>query len=267
VPAERLQKVLAAAGIASRRGSEALIEAGRVTVDGKPATIGMAVDPGTARIAVDGLPIAAVAAPSIHLAVHKPIGVTSTVRDRHADRTVLDLVPLDLRPGEARLYPVGRLDLDSEGLLLLTNDGQWAERVLHPRYGVQREYAVGLAEPLDAGPADQLMAGVRLDEGMATLRHLRPATAVETRRLASIVDPPPVPLFWYRLTLGQGMKRQVRRMFGSAGAPIERLVRVRVGPVRLDDLRSGQVRTLTPAEVRGLAGSRRQERRPVSSRP
>ena len=281
MPAERLQKVLAAAGVASRRASEALIEAGRVTVDGHTATIGLSVDPATAEIAVDGRRIDTKAWPAVHLAAHKPIGVTSTVRDRHAERTVLDLVPRGMRPQGGRLYPVGRLDLDSEGLLLLTNDGEWAERVLHPRYGVEREYAVGLAQPLDGGQIAELTAGVRLDEGVATLRHLRPATSVETRRVESVLVPLPPSLVWYRVTLGQGMKRQIRRMFGSVGVPIERLVRIRVGPVRLDDLRSGAVRTLTAAEVRGLAGSRRSERPdrpegpdrperpegPVSSRP
>jgi 23S rRNA pseudouridine2605 synthase len=265
VPPERLQKVLASAGVASRRASERLIDAGRVTVDGQTATIGMSVDPGTAEIEVDGRRIDTNAGPIVHLAAHKPIGVTSTVRDRHAGRMVLDLVPRDLRPAGGRLYPVGRLDLDSEGLLLLTNDGEWAERVLHPRYGVEREYAVGLVQPLNPRQIAELTAGIRLDEGMATLRHLRTATSIETRRLGSLLEPPPPPLVWYRVTLGQGMKRQIRRMFGSVAAPIERLVRVRVGQVRLDELRSGDVRPLSPAEVRGLAGSKRPGR-PVSSR-
>ncbi|HMJ79803.1 MAG TPA: pseudouridine synthase, partial [Candidatus Dormibacteraeota bacterium] len=147
MPAERLQKVLAAAGIASRRGSEALIAAGRVTVDGRVAQVGASVDPELAVIAVDGRVIGA-AAVDTYLLLHKPAGVTSTASDRHAERTVLDLLPTALVPEGARLYPVGRLDQDSEGLLILTNDGAWSERVLHPRYGVEREYALGLRQPL-----------------------------------------------------------------------------------------------------------------------
>jgi 23S rRNA pseudouridine2605 synthase len=252
--AERLQKVLAAAGVASRRGAEALIEAGRVTVDGRPAVIGEQVDPLQVSIAVDGRPIGG---PStrLHLAVHKPPGVTSTVRDRHAARTVIDLVPPELRPRGTRLYPVGRLDLDSEGLLLLTNDGTWADRILHPRHEVEREYAIAIRAPLDRRQAGSLHDGIELDEGLATLAHLRPMTDTEVRGLAALIRPPPDPdLAWYRATLRQGWKRQLRRMFGAIGAPVARLVRVRVGSVRLDGLPSGAVRSLDPGEVRGLAG-------------
>ena len=166
MPAERLQKVLAAAGVASRRGSEALIAAGRVTVDGRVATIGESADPAAAVIAVDGRAIPQPAeAAAVHLVVHKPAGVTSTVRDRHAARTVIDLVPPTLRPPSGRLYPVGRLDRDSDGLLLLTSDGPWAERVLHPRYGIEREYAIGLREPLDAPTAARLAEVDEADPG------------------------------------------------------------------------------------------------------
>ena len=138
MPEERIQKVLAAAGVASRRASETLIAAGRVTVDGHVAVLGQKVDPDTAAIEVDGIGVG-VGAVRVYLALHKPAGVTSTTRDRHAGTTVLDLLPTALVPDGSRVYPVGRLDLDSEGLLLLTNDGEWAERILHPRYGVERE--------------------------------------------------------------------------------------------------------------------------------
>ena len=141
---ERLQKVLAASGVASRRASEVLIANGRVTVDGKRATLGMQVDAAKAVIAVDGRVIGAASAPE-YLMLHKPGGVTSTVRDRHASKTVLDMIPTAMLPEGGRLYPVGRLDQDSEGLLVLTNDGAWADRVLHPRHGIEREYAIGLA--------------------------------------------------------------------------------------------------------------------------
>ena len=253
MPAERLQKVLAAAGVASRRASEELIAAGRVSVDGRRAVIGQQVDPETARIEVDGRAIGG-AARTTYLLLHKPAGVTSTTRDRHAATTVLDLVPTALIPDGGRLYPVGRLDQDSEGLLILTNDGPWSERVLHPRYGVEREYAVALRAPLDRDQAGVLARGIDLDEGHATLHHLRPMTTTEIGRLAGLLDPRPgVDLAWYRATLRQGWKRQLRRMFGVVEAPIERLVRVRIGPVRIDGLPSGRVRPLKAPEVRGLA--------------
>jgi len=249
---ERLQKVLAASGVASRRASEALIAAGRVTVDGKVASLGRQVDPERAVIAVDGRVIGGASA-AAYLLLHKPAGVTSTVRDRHASRTVLDLLPTALVPEGARLYPVGRLDQDSEGLLILTNDGSWADRVLHPRHGVEREYAVGLRAPLSKDQVDTLHAGIQLDEGLATLTGLRATTETETRRLEALLRPPVADLVWYRAIIAQGWKRQLRRMFGAVGAPIARLVRVRIGPVRLDDLASGRARRLRAPEVRGLA--------------
>ena len=252
MPAERLQKVLAAAGVASRRVSESLIAEGRVTVDGKRAQLGMQVDPERAVIAVDGRVIGGSTA-STYLLLHKPAGVTSTVRDRHAATTVLDLIPTALVPEGGRLYPVGRLDQDSEGLLLLTNDGTWADRVLHPRHGVEREYAIGVRQPLTRDQVAALRTGIALDEGLATLVGLRQTTDIETRRLEGLVEPPPGPLVWYRAVLAQGWKRQLRRMFGAVGAPIERLVRVRIGPVRIDDLASGRARRLRAPEVRGLA--------------
>ena len=252
MPQERLQKVLAASGVASRRASETLIAAGRVTVNGKVATLGAQVDPDKAVIAVDGRVIGAAAA-SEYLLLHKPAGVTSTVRDRHASRTVLDLLPTALVPEGARLYPVGRLDQDSEGLLILTNDGGWADRVLHPRHGVEREYAIGLRQPLTGEQVAALQAGIELEEGMATITGLRSTTEIETRRLVALLAPPPGELAWYRAILAQGWKRQLRRMFGAVGAPIDRLVRVRIGPVRLDDLPSGRARRLRAPEIRGLA--------------
>jgi len=253
MPGERLQKVLAAAGVASRRGSEALIAAGRVTIDGRVARIGEQVDPAFARIEIDGRPLPGAAGP-IYLALHKPAGVTSTVRDRHAETTVLDLVPTAFIPEGARLYPVGRLDQDSEGLLLLTNDGDWAQHVVHPRFGLEREYAVATSGPLDQAQVAALARGIELDEGLARLAQpLRLATSLETRRLGDLLDAPPSGLTWYRTVLAQGWKRQLRRMFGAVGMPIERLVRVRIGPLRIDGLRTGRVRPLSSAEVARLA--------------
>lgn len=251
MPLERLQKVLAASGIASRRASEVLIANGRVTVDGRVAALGNQVDPDKAVIAVDGRVIGAAAAAE-YLLLHKPAGVTSTVRDRHASRTVLDMLPTALVPEGARLYPVGRLDQDSEGLLVLTNDGAWADRVLHPRHGIEREYAIGLRAQLSVEQVAALRAGIQLEEGLATLSGLRATTELETRRLVALLAPPPGELTWYRAILAQGWKRQLRRMFGAVGTPIARLVRVRIGPVRLDDLPSGRARRLRAPEIRGL---------------
>jgi 23S rRNA pseudouridine2605 synthase len=251
MPPERLQKVLAAAGVASRRGAESMIAAGRVTVDGRVATLGSQADPDRSVITVDGRVIGAAAAHA-YLLLHKPGGVTSTTRDRHAETTVLDLIPTALVPDGALLYPVGRLDQDSEGMLLLTNDGAWADRVLHPRHGVEREYAIALERELDHDQVDALRAGIPLEEGRATLSGLRRMTAIEVQRLEALVRPAPPELAWYRATLTQGWKRQLRRMFGAVGAPVARLVRVRIGPVRIDGLRSGATRPLKAPEVRGL---------------
>ncbi|MEK6720920.1 MAG: pseudouridine synthase [Chloroflexota bacterium] len=257
---ERLQKVLAASGVASRRASEVLIKAGRVSVDGVVATLGQQVDVTSAEILVDGRPIGAAASP-VYIAIHKPAGVTSTVKDRHADRTVLDFVPTALVPDGARIYPVGRLDQDSEGLILLTNDGDWSERVLHPRFGVEREYAVAVRQPLNPDQVAALVAGIALDEGLALLAApLRAATGIETRRTAELLRPPPdAALTWYRATLAQGWKRQLRRMFAAVGVPIERLVRVRIGAVRLDGLTGGQARRLKAPEVRVLGAGQIQK--------
>jgi 23S rRNA pseudouridine2605 synthase len=144
----RIQKALADAGIASRRRAEEMVAAGRVTVNGVAATIGQLVDPSAEHLAVDGRRVGTDEQRRVYLVMAKPAGVTSTVTDRHARQTVLDLVPATMRAGATRLYPVGRLDRDSEGLLLLTNDGDWAQRMLHPSHGIEREYAVGLDRPL-----------------------------------------------------------------------------------------------------------------------
>lgn len=254
MPEERVQKVIASAGVASRRQAEVLVGAGRVRIDGVVAVVGQKVDPLRSVIEVDGNPVGFGTARA-YVAMHKPAGVTSTTRDRHADTTVLDLVPTALVPDGTRLYPVGRLDVDSEGLLLLTNDGDWAERVLHPRFGVEREYAVALSDPLTPEQVQILNAGIRLEEGLGKLAaSLRATTSVENRQLADAIEPPPDRnLVWYRATLAQGWKRQLRRMFGAVDAPIVRLVRVRIGTVRLGDLHSGRSRNLKAPEVKGLA--------------
>ena len=248
----RVQKALADAGVASRRAADTLVAEGRVTVNGVTAVTGQRVDPGVDALAVDGRPVVP-AKRRTYLVMNKPAGVTSTVSDRHASATVLDLVPDDIKRSGVRLYPVGRLDKDSEGLILLTDDGDWTQHLLHPSYGVEREYAVGLRHWIDEEQGEALLDGIELDEGLATLVDLRPATNVEAARLQARGAPE---LTWYRAVLTQGWKRQLRRMFAAVGAPVERLVRVRVGTLRLDDLAPGEVRPLTSAERERLAATR-----------
>jgi 23S rRNA pseudouridine2605 synthase len=247
----RIQKALADAGVASRRGADTLVTAGRVTVNGKPAVTGQRVDPRADALAVDGRPIVP-AGKRTYLVLNKPAGVTSTVSDRHAEETVLDLVPDDLRTSGGRLYPVGRLDKDSEGLILLTDDGDWTQNLLHPRYGVEREYAIGLRRQLDPDQERGLVGGIELDEGTATLAGLRLASRAESARLDR-GDPDDIRLNWYQAVLTQGWKRQLRRMFAAVGMPVDRLVRVRIGTLRLADMPSGSVRRLRRAERDHLA--------------
>jgi cytidylate kinase len=259
MPEVRLQKAIADAGLASRRAADAMIAAGRVTVDGLPATVGQRVDPERQAVAIDGRRIGSTAR-HVYLALDKPIGVTSTVSDRHAERTVVQLVPADLRRRAGRLFPVGRLDRDSEGLILLTNDGDWGQRLSHPSFGVEREYAVGLPRPLTQVEAQGLLAGVELDEGLARLVGLRDATAPETVKLRGATEGGPAGLSWYRVTLAQGWRRQLRRMFAAVGVPVARLVRVRIGTLRLEGMRVGDVRELSAAERDRLGRSAPAER-------
>jgi len=251
VKTERVARLVAAAGLASRRGADELIARGRVTVDGLHAVVGQQVDPATARISVDGVPLPERPA-TVYLALHKPPGVTSTVRDPRAGLTVLDFVPSDMRIAARRLYPVGRLDRGSEGLLVLTNDGPWAERILHPRYEVEREYLIGLKRPLTPAERHVLEGGVSLEEGLGRLAGLRTASVQEVAGMLATMGERSSPLRWYRAILTQGWRRQLRRMFASVGIPVDRLVRVRIGPLRLDGLTRGEVRALEPEEVTAL---------------
>jgi 23S rRNA pseudouridine2605 synthase len=230
---ERVQRALARAGFGSRRACEELISAGRVEVNGRVATLGDRVDPAGDRIRVDGRRVSV--DPGLrYLALHKPRGVTTTMRDPHAERDLRRFLPRG-----PRVFPVGRLDRETEGLLLLTNDGELAHRLAHPRHGVEKEY---LAE-VDGTPSQRqlgrLRRGVRLDDGVARALAAR-ATGRSGGRGA------------VRLVLAEGRKREVRRMLDVVGLPVRRLVRTRVGPVRLGKLRAGERRDLTPEEVRAL---------------
>ena len=248
----RVQKALADAGVASRRAADAMVSAGRVTVNGEVAVTGQRVDPSTDTLAVDGRPVMP-SKPRTYLVMYKPVGVTSTVSDRHAEQTVIDLVPPDIRRGR-RLYPVGRLDKDSEGLILLTDDGDWTQALLHPSHGLEREYAIGIERQLQPAEERRLNEGIALDEGLATLGGMRLASRTESARL----DDPAAEraLTWYRAVLTQGWNRQLRRMFAAVGVPVSRLVRVRVGTLRLDDMPVGSVRPLNSTERSHLTRSR-----------
>lgn len=228
----RVQKLLAERGVASRRHAETLISAGRVTSRGRPITIGQSVAP-DAPLEVDRKPIG-VDVRHRYILLNKPFGIVSTASDERGRRTVVSLVKSD-----ERLYPVGRLDADSEGLLLLTNDGAWAERVLHPRFGHPREYEVDVTGTADEKTLATLRRGVRLDEGMAHLRALRLVS--RTGGGARL-----------RLVLETGWKRQIRRMCLGVDLQVVRLRRVRIGGLRLGTLAPGAWRELTPSEVRAL---------------
>ena len=225
----RLQKFLAQAGVASRRASEELIVGGHVTINGAiAAELGVRVQQGD-DVRVDGKRIRPAA--SQWFALHKPRGYMSTRSDPQGRRTLYDLVPPPMR----RLFYVGRLDFDSEGLVLLTNDGDTAHRLLHPRYGIDREYDVELEEQVDDAALEQLRRGVQLDDGRARARTVR-------RRGGKRVV----------LTLQEGRKREVRRMFAELGYQVKRLRRVRYGPIRLGDLPLGEWRALDEREQGAL---------------
>ncbi|HEX4106881.1 MAG TPA: pseudouridine synthase [Solirubrobacteraceae bacterium] len=226
----RLNRYLAHAGVASRRGAEVLIAAERVTVGGAVVT-DPATDVGEAPVAVDGRPVQPVAATVVYL-LHKPAGVVSTARDTHGRPTVVDLVPA---PGR-RLYPVGRLDADSTGLLLLTDDGELAHRLTHPRFGVEKTYRARLAGgPVSPQTLRTLRAGVELEDG-------RTAPARVRRVSAQAIE----------LTLREGRNRQVRRMCAAVGHRVLELQRVRLGPLSLDGLAPGGHRRLAAPEISAL---------------
>ena len=234
---ERLQKVLASRGVASRRAGESLIVAGRVSVDGIVVReLGTRVSR-DARIEVDGRVVPPAVRRSYFM-LHKPLGVVSTVSDPQGRRTVRELIR-----EAGRFFPVGRLDADSSGLLLLTDDGEWAQRVLHPRYAQPREYEVRVRGRITEERLERLRSGVRLEEGVSRLREIR---VIRLSERESVV----------RVVLMQGWKRQVRRTLAAVELPVTSLVRVRIGPLALGRLAPGAYRPLTHAEIRALAGDR-----------
>jgi 23S rRNA pseudouridine2605 synthase len=230
---ERLQKVLASTGYGSRRVCEDLIAAGRVTVNGELAVLGRRVDPDHDRIEVDGAPIG-VRPGLVYYLVNKPAGVVTTSSDTHGRRTVVDLVP-----ASPRVFSVGRLDADTEGLLLMTNDGDLANRIAHPSHGVEKEYLAEVAGGrVAAGGLRRLREGIDLDDGRTAP--------------AQVSQPDPGVL---RITIHEGRNRQVRRMCEAIGHPVRRLVRTRIGPLTDRHLRPGSWRELTVDEWRSLAAA------------
>lgn len=233
VEKQRVQKILAAAGVGSRRACEGLIEQGRVAVDGEIVRLGAKADPVRQVVTVDGDRV-----PTnpqlVYFLLNKPRDVVTTVTDPHGRPTVLNFVP-----PHPRVYPVGRLDRDTEGLLVLTNDGELANRLAHPRYEVERTYVAQVHGQLRRRAVRTLLDGVELDDGPARARSVRELGSSGDRTLVELV-------------LTEGRKREVRRMLVAVGLPVERLARVKLGPLPLGDISPGKFRPLTSAEVRAL---------------
>jgi 23S rRNA pseudouridine2605 synthase len=225
----RLQKVLAQAGLGSRRVCEDLIDARRVRVNGDVAVLGRRVDPEVDVVEVDGAQIG-VKAGLVHYLLNKPAGFITTASDPQGRPTVVDLVPSD-----PRVFPVGRLDADSEGLLLLTNDGDLTHRLTHPSFGVEKEYLAEVEGTPTRGTLRRLREGVELEDGVTA-----PAKAS--------LQPPHL----LTLVIHEGRNRQVRRMCEAVGHPVRRLVRTRIGPITDRTLPPGKWRELTQAEVRAI---------------
>jgi 23S rRNA pseudouridine2605 synthase len=227
---ERLQKVLATRGWGSRRSCEDLIADGRVRVNGEIAVLGRRVDVEHDLVEVDGAPVGT-RADLVYYLYNKPVGVVTTAHDPQGRPTVVEALP-----ASPRVFPVGRLDADSEGLLLLTNDGELANRIAHPSRGVEKEYLVEVTGTLSPGAVRALRDGVQLEDG-------RTAPAV-------VSQPSPGVL---RITIHEGRNRQIRRMCAAVGHPVRRLVRTRIGPISDRRLVPGEWRELTAEEVRRLA--------------
>lgn len=232
----RIQKAIANAGLMSRRKAEDAIEAGRVAIDGRLAILGDRVDVDTERLTLDGFPLPVNPDVETHL-LYKPVGAISTASDPHGRQTVVDLIGSD-----KRLYPVGRLDSDSEGLILVSNDGELTNRVTHPRYGITKRYLariVGRPAPADLR---RLVEGVDLDDGPAKATSARLVDAHGQESLVEIV-------------MIEGRNREVRRMMSAIGFEVQRLVRTAIGPISDPKLRPGESRVLSGNEVRALLES------------
>jgi len=234
VTQQRLQKILAQAGLGSRRACEELIREGRVTVDGRAAVLGGSADPASEEIRVDGEPLPKPEA-SVYVALNKPVGVVSSLVAQGDRSTVCDLVDLPIR-----LYPVGRLDVDSEGLILLTNDGDTTFRLTHPKYGHEKEYRVLLSRAPDEEQIEAWRRGVVLPDGEKAL----PASVDVAESFGRKA--------WVKVVMRQGRKRQIRETARVLGLRVERLVRVRIDGLGLGNLKPGQWRRLSAGEIERL---------------
>ena len=232
----RVQKAVADAGLMSRRAAENAIRDGRIGIDGRVAVLGDRVDVITQKVTFDGVPIPVNPDLETHL-LYKPPGVVSSTSDPQGRRTVVDLMS-----GGGRLYPVGRLDYDSEGLILLTNDGELANRVTHPRYGIVKRYLALVTGRPGKSDIRRLTDGIELDDGPA--RALS-ASVVGRQGAQTMVE----------LTMGEGRNREVRRMFEALGLEVTRLVRTAIGPITDRSLKPGQSRLLSVTEIRDLLAS------------
>ncbi len=232
---ERLQKILARAGYGSRRACEVLISDRRVKVNGVFAILGSKADPDKDQISVDGQVLPKLKAPSIYIALHKPRGVLSDNVPDDPRKTVHDLVPVT-----GHLFVVGRLDYDSEGLMLLTNDGDMANRLTHPRYGHEKEYRVLLVTQPDEKQLEAWRHGVVLEDGYKTA----PADVkIESQAGKGT---------WIRVIMREGRKRQIREVGKTIGLPVSRIVRIRIGPIQLGNLKLGDWRNLSKGEIENL---------------
>lgn len=231
----RLQRVLAAAGLGSRRACEQLIEEGRVEVDGKQVRVqGMRVDPKSAIVKVDGMRIAT-APDNVYIVLNKPTGVVSTMSDPEGRPSLQDY----LAERNARLFHVGRLDVDTEGLILLTNDGELAHRLSHPSYGVRKTYLAEVTGPVARDVGKRLKHGVELEDGLVQADSFRLISQVGSRVMVEV-------------SLHEGRKHVVRRLMAEVGYPVSRLVRTDVGPITLGNLKPGKQRKLSQQEVGAL---------------
>jgi 23S rRNA pseudouridine2605 synthase len=228
---KRLQKILAEIGIASRRKAEELIIAGRVTVNGKTAILGMKADPNRDHIKFDGKLILR-PEPKVYLMLNKPRGVVTSLSDPEDRPTVKDF----LKGVKYRVFPVGRLDYDSEGLLLLTNDGDFAQAILHPSKKIPKSYLVKIKGAPEEEQIKKLRSGVRLEDGMTAPAKLQKVRSGENNT-------------WLEVTIHEGRKRQIRRMLEQAGHPVLKLKRIRIDGIELGNLKSGEYRYLKPEEI------------------
>lgn len=243
---ERLQKVMAHAGVASRRKCEEMIRARRVTVNGRVVTEpGAKVDPQRAVITVDGRPIAR--EKKVYILLHKPPGYLSDAQDFRGRPSALNLVP-----NGARLYPAGRLDARSEGLLLLTNDGELAHRLTHPRFQHEKEYLVLVEGRPSRATLRQMLKGVEYDGDLLRADSVECVERLGREAFVHGWEPKPKGLAWLRVVLHEGKKRHIRHMCAAVGHPVRRLIRVRIGLLKLGTLKSGKWRYLTEREVKVL---------------